>query len=195
MFTVNRERQKQYRRDDGREFFSVTQVCDLLWPKSAPPEAMDRGAKLHLRFALLIASNAKPKSLCARPAPLLEYPSWCAAMDKWVADRDPQPILLEQPSFNEKEGFAGTADAKVRMVVNGVSEIILPDLKSGAESPTDRVQVKAYRTMKNYEDATKGLVLYIRNDGTYHEDWEPARPEDWAAFLHALNVLRWRVGR
>jgi hypothetical protein len=197
-WTVRRGAAKEYRRGDGQEFFSVSQVCTLLDPKYGKEEAMKRGQILHYRFAMAMGAQ---RQLCNYPPVIPRYAGWCQAMDAWIRARRPYPLKIEEQSCHPARGYAGQPDNESKLPTS-FPNILVPvpvktiiDLKTGQPAPTDPIQVVAYRRMEHYADAEQLLLLYIRDDGTSKEVFIPRKewPLHEAAFLHALNVLRWRT--
>lgn len=193
------ERGKPYEyRDDttGERFFSVTQVRTVMWdgfnkvPYHVLEEARIRGDALHVYFALRLGSLV---GACERPDPLPQYDGYCRAIEAWIARDRPVPMAIEETSCNRKLGIAGTRDADVQ--IGRQYDIV--DLKTGAETPTDAVQLLAYHSMEGTERVTHLYDLRVYDDGTF--DFEEVLPikhqADWACFLNSLQVLKWRASR
>lgn len=181
--------------ETGKRYFSVSQVRAEMWDgfQHVTPEvlalAQQRGTSLHRRFALCLGAML---DLCVYPKTLPAYPGYCDSMDAFMQEYTPIPIKIEEPSVCEKLGVAGTPDALVRM--GGF--LSLPDLKSGHPTPVDAVQVLCYHRMTDYTDAQKLFDIYLQANGskaTLHEVKPAKHLADWAAFLSAINLLRWRA--
>lgn len=196
---VQRGKPYEYRDEEtGERYFSVTQVRKVMWdgmdriPYAVLEKARERGERLHTYFALLMGSMAK---VCPEPEPLPDLSGYCRAIQQWALDVVPLPLLIEDPSVCRKLGIAGTSDLLADLLANRGQYII--DLKTGEPTPTDPVQLLAYREMEGYQKV-KGLFdLYVHADGTY--DFKEVKPNlhqaDWACFLNALQVLKWRTNK
>lgn len=192
---VTRGAAREYRdAATGETYYSVSQVRRVLYDPYAAANpvtlhaAADRGRRLHLRFALALGAAA---GLCESPAPLPGEEAACAAMDRWLAEWAPLPVRIEEPAACPAHGFAGQPDALVRLRRKGV--LALVDLKTGQPTPTDGVQLAAYAHLHGYTGAVRWLTLYVAPDGARERIWTRADLDrDWAAFLAALSVLRWR---
>jgi hypothetical protein len=192
--TVQRGALREYRNaETGREFFSVSQVRQVVAPLPAIPHDLlelgrRRGRILHTRFWKLLASRVQ---LIERPAIIPEYEGYCQAMDTWADQHFVQPIELEEMVCSEPHGYAGTKDADV--YYGKMSWTVRLDLKTGARTPTDAMQLLAYNEASRVR-YSRLMDLYIFGNGTYHEEWVPLRDKakHWPAFLNGLAILRWR---
>jgi hypothetical protein len=187
----------EYRDEEqGVDLFSVSQIRKVAHdpyigiPVDVLEAARMRGTLLHRRFWKVLAAQ---DGLMEMPAPITGLEGYCAAMDSWVVRNQVKPVRLEEPSASLKFGYAGTPDA---LVLYGKSQLaVLPDLKTGAPTKTDPMQLIAYQKMHGYEGATKLLDLYVQADGTFKEVWvsKSTQAVEWAWFLSALGVLQSRV--
>jgi hypothetical protein len=192
---VQRGQAREYREEGtGIEFFSVTQVRRVIHDPYAgiPAETLEtarvRGQRLHTRFWKVLAARG---GYIERPAVLPEYKGYCRAMDTWADVNHVLPVLLEEKGVNRKLGYAGQIDAKTLYSRRKTPTLV--DLKTGEPSPTDPMQLLAYNEIKIFK-SQRLLDLYIREDGTYVEVWVTVKDKltEWPAFLHGLNVLKWR---
>jgi hypothetical protein len=89
------------------------------------------------------------------------------------------------------QGLAGTLLA-FSLLEKG--EEVLIDLKFTASIlRINKVQVQAYRKLDDYKTAKKAILLHFHPvTGNLKVHPVPNNPHDWAAFLNALNVLKWR---
>jgi hypothetical protein len=128
------------------------------------------------------------------PPPVIpEFEGYCHSMDEWVVRNQVRPVKIEEPSCSLKFGYAGTPDA---LVTIGPKQFpALPDLKTGAPTKTDPMQLIAYSKMDGYEGAKKLLDLYVQADGTFREVWveRSIYASEWCWFLNALGVLQSRI--
>jgi len=194
--TCTRGARYEYHRGDI-DLFSVSQVRKLAHDAYAgiPTEllvrAAQRGMKLHRRFWRVLAAKG---GLMTWPEPIVGLEGYCASMDEWAVRSLVQPVLIEQPSWSAKFGYAGTPDALVRLWAK--QTLTLLDLKTGQPTVTDAMQLLAYQKMEGYEEAKSLLDLYIHADGSAATEKlvTPAmKATEWAWFLSALGVLQSRV--
>jgi hypothetical protein len=114
-------------------------------------------------------------------------------MDRWVSLNQVQPVKLEEVSWCEKLGYAGTPDALALIGRDGVPTIL--DLKTGAKTLTDPMQLLAYQKMRGYECAKQLLDLYIQPDGSAAKPVKVSpgmKATEWSWFMSALGNLRSR---
>lgn len=180
--------------ETGERFFSVSQIRHVLLdpydgiPLATLEAAQQRGVRLHRRFFFLLASRI---GCCDRPAQIEGLEGYCTAMDDWAEKHDVEAVKLEESSACPKLGYAGTPDALVRYGPKRLLAIV--DGKSGAPVPTEAAQLRLYKGMDGYREASVLIDLYIREDGTYKEVRRESCQRDWAAALAALSILRWRM--
>lgn len=184
----------------GTHLFSVTQIRKVAWDTFAGVSqellepARIRGARLHRRFFFALASLG---GHCAYPDALKGLEGYCASMDGWITKRQPNPIELEFCSMNERYGYAGTLDAIVEMALKKKERRVLTDLKTGAPTKTDPMQLVAYDHMAGCK-SDELMDLYLDADGGEAKEAfvsHGMRATEWPAFLHALNLLRWRTAQ
>jgi len=178
------------------DLFSVSQVRKMAHDTYAgiPLEVLEparkRGEILHRRFWKLLASRA---GLMEKPLVIPEFDGYCRSMDDWAERNQVIPVKLEEVSACLKLGFAGTPDALVRM--GRRQRLTLLDLKTGALTLTDPMQLIAYKHMQGYEEADDLLDLYIQPDSSHAKE-KPVTPAmkatEWSWFLTALNLLKAR---
>lgn len=107
----------------------------LRWLKSAPAErrdaAADAGTDLHAYLESRLRGDDP-----------LEAPTVSqAAVDEFIAAYRPDPLFVECQVFSVSEGYAGSADAFVR--IYGKTYVL--DLKTGTLDHKARLQLAAYR--------------------------------------------------
>lgn len=159
-------------------------------PQAALDEAAERGEHLH---RLCLSYLASLDGLCEAPVEVrAEYAPAYLAFVKWVADNQVTPIAVEQGSVCSKYGFRGTPDALVTYGPKQTATLL--DLKfTAAILRTNRVQVQAYWRLDLYQTAERVLLLHIKPlTGELKIHTIPKHPQDWAAFLNALSVWKWR---
>lgn len=206
LITRRGERFEYYEAESKLDLFSVTQIRKTALdtyagiPEAVLEPARIRGTRLHRRFFFAIAALG---GYCDYPAVLDDLPGYCASMDRWIAKRQPIALKLEIPGFNRRYRYAGTPDALLEFPAIGANGTtvrfkrgrILFDLKTGAPTKTDAMQLVAYDHMEDYK-ADELLDLYLDGDGgEAKEVFVPhgERAVAWGAFLNALNLLKWRV--
>jgi len=199
MLICERGQPKEYHDDaTGEEFLSVSQPLKVLAPDSfsyVSPDVLEharlRGEGLHFLFHFLVGSR---KGLCASPErPEGELGPYFDAMAQWVELTDPEPVFVERRAACRKYGFAGQPDQLSRLNRGKQRILTIVDLKSGVVLPGHRAQLEAYHRLEGYEEAREKVVLYLRKNGTFHEDRFASSPQDWAGFLNAVQVLAWRA--
>lgn len=197
LITQRGKKQEYLDEETGRTFYSVTQVRKVAFdsyagiPESVLEPARVRGTLLHRRFFFAIASL---EGLCPYPAVFPQYEGYCQSMDKWVAKRKPERILLEAIRCNLRMGYAGALDGLFKMVLIKKPRRVLMDLKSGDPTPTDILQTCAYEHMDGCK-ADELLDVYLdASGGEAKEQWATKgnRATGWNAFISSLNVLKWR---
>ena len=182
---------------DGKKFFSVSQIRKVAHapyvgiPVDVLEAARVRGVALHARFTRALAARV---GLCETPLVIPEYRGYCQSMDHWIMMREPNPIRFEEIGYSLRYGYAGTPDALVRF---GQSKrLTLLDLKTGAPSVTDAMQLVAYHWMEGYDEAVDLLDLYIQADGSPAVEKPVTKAQqggEWAWFMAALGVLQGRI--
>ncbi len=184
---------------DGIDLFSVSQIRTVAHnPYVGIPDAMLeaarlRGTLLHRRFWRVLAAQS---NLVPMPAVIPGLEGYCQSMDEWVARNRVQPLTIEHTSVSRKFGYAGTPDALVWIGPKGVSAIV--DLKTGAPTLTDAMQLVLYSKMEGYEAAGDLVDVYIRADGSRAKEARVTtgmKAVEWAWAMAALGVLQGRVNR
>lgn len=156
-------------------------------PVAAMEAAVERGTQLH---RLCLTYLASLDGVHEAPIPTPDYVPAYTAFVEWVTSNGVLSVAIEQVSQNDKHGYCGTPDALV--IYQGAYTLI--DLKFTASIlRINRVQIQAYRRLDDYKEATQALLLHI-NPVTGHLKQETVKnnPRDWAAFLNALSILKWR---
>lgn len=158
-------------------------------PQSSLDTASERGEVLH---RLCLSYLASLDGLCAEPVPTPPYLLAYQAFVQWVAIHEVTPVAIEQGSINGRLGFRGTPDA---LVLFGRERIlVLLDLKfTAAILRVNKVQIQAYWRLDLYKDASRVLLVHIKPiTGELKIHQVKNNPSDWAAFLNALSVWKWR---
>lgn len=200
LITRRGERQEYCDMETGRTFYSVSQVRKVAFdsyagiPESVLEPARMRGTLLHKRMFFCFASL---EGLCEYPAVLPGLEGYCQSMDRWIEKRKPTRVKLEKTSCNERYGYAGTPDALLNIYLNKKWKKVLFDLKTGLPVRTDPMQLVSYSHMDGYQ-ADELLDVYLDaagGDAKEHFVTKGSRAVEWAAFLNALALLRWRNGK
>lgn len=200
LITRRGERQEYCDMETGRTFYSVSQVRKVAFdsyagiPESVLEPARMRGTLLHKRMFFCFASL---EGLCEYPAVLPGLEGYCQSMDRWIEKRKPTRVKLEKTSCNERYGYAGTPDALLNIYLNKKWKKVLFDLKTGLPVRTDPMQLVSYSHMDGYK-ADELLDVYLDADGgdaKEHFVTKGSRAVEWAVFLNALALLRWRNGK
>lgn len=159
-------------------------------PEAVLARAAERGEKLHRLCLSYLASLA---GLCAKPAAIPdEFNRAYLAFVQWVAENHVEPIAVEQEAVCSQHRYRGTPDALVLFGAHKVLAIL--DLKfTAAILRINRVQIQAYWRLDEYKTADRVMLLHINpTNGDLKPHKIPKNPHDWAGFLNALSVWRWR---
>lgn len=159
-------------------------------PSAVLEVAAERGETLHRLCLTFLASL---DGLCSAPDQIPhEYDAAYRAFGQWVAANQVQPIAVEQAGVCTKYGYRGTPDALIAWGPRQFRTIL--DLKFTASIlPTNRVQVQAYWRLDDYADADRALLLHINPlTGECKAHTITKNPHDWAGFMNALSVWKWR---
>lgn len=152
--------------------------------------AAERGERLH---RLCLSYLASLDGLCEQPSEIrAEDASSYLAFVQWVDAQKVTPIAIEESSCCTQHQYRGTPDALVSIGLKQVVTLI--DLKfTESIQRTNKVQVQAYQKMDLYKDAKQMMLIHITpKDGKLKQDTINQDPRDWAAFMNALSIYRWR---
>ena len=156
-------------------------------PQSTLDTAAKRGEALH---QLCLGYLGFVGGLCREPIPTPNYLNAYNAFVEWVNEREAVPVAIEQQSENVQYGYMGTPDALIEI---GIDHYII-DLKFTASIlRINKVQIQAYRKLDLYKTAKKAMLLHIHPiTGELKQHTIPNNPHDWAAFVNALSIWKWR---
>jgi len=156
-------------------------------PQHVLETARERGEALH---RLCLSYLASLDGVHEEPVPTPPYEAAYYAFKRWCVQHAILVVAIEEPSVNARHGYRGTPDA---MVLYACEETVI-DLKFTASIlRINKVQVQAYRKLDDYKTAKKALLVHIHPvTGDLKVHPVPNNPRDWAVFLNALNVLKWR---
>ncbi len=198
-----RGRDREYRDPlTGESYYSCSQLLDVLDPgrflrvgEQTLELARQRGVDLHKYFFYALAHHGGfIETIPTHIA--VGFEGYIAAIQAFIRDYDPQPVLIEESSRNRKDGVAGTPDAKalVNKVIGTPAVKILTeiDLKTGGEERVHRTQHNCYAEFEEYADCQQMRTLYIQSDGQYQFKRVYRDPLERAAILNAIQVLNWR---
>lgn len=176
-----------------KAYFSVSQVLTVLDPDAFAgidpfvlAAAQQRGTDLHVLFGLRLLAIAGLGPAPVRPVGIIG--KYYDGIDKFVSERKPRPIRIEESSLNDKLGIAGTLDTECWL---DDDDSIL-DLKTGLPRPVHSSQLHLYKTLKGHEKAKRLYSLYITRTGTYRLIEHTHDHVDLAGAHAAISVLRWR---
>jgi hypothetical protein len=177
----------------GKTYFSVSQVLTVLDPdafKGIDPwvlaAAQDRGKDLHHLFAMRLLAEQGIGEPPKRPTGLIG--KYYDGIDKFVIERKPKPIRVEESSLNDALRIAGTLDTECWLD----EEDWIIDLKTGPERAVHAAQLHGYKTLKGHEKAKRLGSLYIRNTGDYKLIEHTHNHVDLAWFQAGITVLNGR---
>lgn len=177
----------------GKQYFSNSQVLTVLDPHAFDgidpfvlAAAQDRGTDLHVLFGLrLLAINgigAPPQ----RPTGIIG--KYYEGIERFVEERKPRPIKVEESSFNDVLKIAGTLDTNCWLD----DDDTLLDLKTGPERAVHSPQLHGYKLLDAYRKAKRLCSLYIRRTGDYKLVEHTHSHVDLAWFQAGLTVLNGR---
>lgn len=182
--------------DTGKRYFSVSQVLTVLDPHAFDDvdpfvlaAAQNRGDDLHVIFGLLLLSE---KGLCERPVrPPGVLGGYFDGMVRFVHERVPAPVKIEEAGVNDRDGYAGRVDTQCRL--DHQPELWTIDLKTGGPRAVHSAQlVGGYKYLTGYEQSKRFASLYVRKNGTYRLEEHTHNHVDRAWFLSGLAVLKGR---
>lgn len=172
----------------------VSDVMLLLFPESlnwVPQVALDRGGRMHFYVELflnnyIMGQGDFPKSLGSMGEHILignEEQRILAVLD-WIITQGIEPEIVEG-EYTHRHGFVGHPD----LVGRRKSKELCLDWKFAEEIILqNEVQAEAYRQLTR---APVWLVLCPLSAEIRIKKCEP-RPDLWALFLSALNVLKFQ---
>ncbi len=142
---------------DGRRLISVTQALAILDGKRKDPFYLNRGRMIHLATEYYDRDELDEASV----DPQIQGYVW--SYQKFLASTDFKPRMIEARLYHPQYLYAGTLDRVGPL--NG-SEAIL-DVKSGAKSDIDELQVVAYWELCRVNGilVKKLFGLYLKEDG------------------------------
>lgn len=156
-------------------------------PQAALEAAAERGEALH---RLCLSYLASLDGVHEAPVPTPPYEAAYRSFMQWVRIHGVLVVAIEERAVCTKHGYCGTPDA---MVIYQGEEVLL-DLKFTASIlRINKVQIQAYWRLDEYRTATKAALLHIHpttGATTFHAVKKD--PRDWAAFLNALSIHKWR---
>lgn len=160
-------------------------------PSGVLATAAERGERLH-RLCLTYLAGRKVWFEHERPVvDEVDRPAY-EAFVRWCDHHDVEDIAIEQDDVCTKHQYRGTPDALVMFGPKQIPTLI--DLKFTASIlRINRIQVQAYHKLDLYTDAKQMMIVHITpKDGHLKQETIKHDPRDWAAFLNALSVWKWR---
>lgn len=156
-------------------------------PQHALEKAAERGTQLH---RLCLTYLASLDGVHDEPEVSIEFQRPYQAFVKWCHDNVVLVVAVEERSESKIHRYAGTPDALI--IMHGQEKVI--DLKFTASIlRVNKVQIQAYWHLDHYKTAKQALLIHINpvtGDLKVHNIKNNA--SDWAAFLNALSVWKWR---
>ena len=193
-FRCTRGSEREYKDlTTGKEYFSVSQVLSVMDPNAfagvnpyVMAAAQERGKDLHVLFGLRLLAEIGLAEMTTRPSGIIG--TYYDGIDKFVREQKPRAIRVEETSYNDTLGFAGTDDTECYL--QNIDSII--DLKTGPERVVHAAQLMAYKTMKGREKVKRLYSLYINKHGDYKLELHKPDAMLWALFQAGLTVLNGR---
>ena len=156
-------------------------------PQASLDKAAERGQRLH-RLCLTYLASLDGVHVAPEVEPE-DKPAYQAFV-KWCNDNAVLVVAIEERSESIMHRYVGTPDALI--FLHGQENLI--DLKfTAAIMRVNKVQIQAYRHLDLYRTAKQALLIHINpvtGDLKIHNIKK--NPSDWAAFLNALSVWKWR---
>jgi hypothetical protein len=185
----------------------VTDICSGTGKEFIPPEAMHRGKYVHLATHYLDTTTASPEAIERWWAAL--HQPWAGFVRAWARAKAELGIVViasEEPMKDERRGYQGKRDKRVRM--NGTAAHLMKrrgegivDLKccasgNGVIPETTGLQIAGYVGDAKLWRA----AIALHPDGSYrwHDDQnnkEIFRPGDWREFNARLVVVQADIQR
>lgn len=180
--------------ETGKRYPSVSQCLDVLYgdrfrhvDSAVLAEAQARGMRRHLLFGLLLLWR---DGLAERPLIEPQDERVAGGLMDWIHRNNVKPLKVEDSAVSERYGFAGTPDT---LCLYGPKRtVMLCDLKTGAPHDAYKIQVEAYWRLPEYDAAQVLTDVFVDDAGTVREDRVTPSPHNWAAFLNAIQLLKWR---
>jgi len=192
-----RGRQQEYADETGKSYFSVSQAIKVLDPnafsgadESVLEAAAARGQSVHMLFGLLMLAEVGAAERPKRPSGSVLGGHFDACL-KFIQERKPKPVKVEESSINDKMGYAGTPDLLCWLD----ADLWILDLKTGSKRAAHAVQLHAYKHLNGYEKADRLASLYTKKNGGYDIAEHTHEHVDFAGFQAGLAVLNWRRHR
>lgn len=161
-------------------------------PQGVLATAAERGERLH---RLCLTYLASLDGLCSPPSEIrAEDAAAFTTFVNWVEVNQVKPVAIEEQSICTAHQYSGTPDA---LVLYGPNQVLtLPDLKFTASIlRINRIQIQAYHKLDLYKDAKQMMLVHITpKDGHLKQETIKHDARDFAAFMNALSVWRWRQG-
>lgn len=160
-------------------------------PRRYTKDRADIGTDAHAIFETL----AKGETLRRVPPELAMYRR---AFEQFLDAAQPEFIDTEFTVWDEEHGYAGSADAVMKIQ----GETIVADWKTSASSyPESTLQISAYRAAAHIMQpdgalvpnhvVTGGAVLHIPHNGEWQLIPAACGPEQFEVFRHLLAVFHW----
>jgi hypothetical protein len=156
-------------------------------PQAVLDAAAERGEALH-RLCLTYLDSLD--GVHEAPVPTPPYELAYQSFVKWCIDNAILVVAIEERSENTQFGYAGTPDAVVILQ----DEEVLIDLKFTASIlRINKVQMMAYWKLDLYKTAKRAMLVHISPlTGELKVHPIAKHSYDWAGFLNALSVWKWR---
>lgn len=183
-----------YYADDDSVLPGVTTVCQVVSPLPTfrdMEDSRDIGRDVHLLTQLFDENDLDVLTI----DPF--YTAYLAAWQAFLVNFSFVPIEVEEAVEHPKHRYAGTLDRVGLACFKGGPPVrTLIDIKTGVVMPVAAIQTAAYAEAWNAQHSRRKierrLAVYLREDGSYLV--EPhIEPSDFAVFLNALGVYRWRM--
>lgn len=175
---------------DGQPVPSVTQILEPLNDFSGIPPNVLEAARVRGQWVHEMTERSDYETpIGSVPEP---YTGYVLAWEKFKAETDYVPELIECRVFSEKYRYAGTFDRFCKLVR---CNTILDVKATHAPPPSAAPQTAAYK--QAFEEMTgrkvsKRFTLHLKGDGNY-QLIEHKKAADLSVFLSCLTIHKWRI--
>lgn len=154
-------------------------------------DAGDFGTAIHAACALIVRGGHDGLDWEALDADLIPP---LKQFEKWLEEWSPEIILVEEPMYSQRYGYAGTSDiiARIPRLKNRIAVI---DLKTGVYTmvgPQTSAYAEQYKENYKHRGRLERMVLHLPKDGSdYTYKMLDNHAADWNFFKARLAQQRY----
>lgn len=165
-------------------------VLDILFPgtmRYVDTSALDRGTRLHA--AVLQGFRTGKWKQAGESLPPEDSKSF-TSITQWVKQWVKTTVTAESVCLSTRYGYASRIDCAV-ILKSGA--FVVPDWKfAEAHDVRYEIQAEAHRHL-DFEQTPQVWIVSVNRDGVLRVRKHHEHPQHWAAYLSALNVLKYRL--